>query len=250
MRLGVLVSGRGSNLEAVLTARIADLEPVLVISNRPGVRALEVAAAHGVPALVLRRRDFADAAARDAEVGRALADAGVDLALLTREEQVGLGLRPQHIPALDDDHVVRDAERVERGVDLGPAAGGGDAVRDPFRPQEGEQLAGARQRPSIGQELAEQCAVALLDHLGLVIAHRTSGLARDRAGEQAAAHPDPAVDAPAIDRQARLREGSLPREDMRIHRIDQRAVEVEDQRPGHRSPLGFRRSDPAGPAQG
>ena len=48
MRLGVLVSGRGSNLEAVLDA---GLEVVLVVSNRPGVRALEVAAAHGVPAL-------------------------------------------------------------------------------------------------------------------------------------------------------------------------------------------------------
>ncbi len=96
MRLGVLVSGRGSNLEAVLTARIADLESVLVISNRPGVRALEVAAAHGVPTLVLRRRDFADAAARDAEVGRALADAGVDLALLAGYDQL---LQPSYFAA-------------------------------------------------------------------------------------------------------------------------------------------------------
>ena len=44
MRLGVLVSGRGSNLEAILDA---GLDVALVVSNRPGVRALEVAAAHG-----------------------------------------------------------------------------------------------------------------------------------------------------------------------------------------------------------
>ena len=83
MRLGILVSGRGSNLEAVLRGRPRGIEPALVISNRPGVRALEVAAAHGVPALVLQRADFGgDSAARDGAIGRALADAGVQLALL------------------------------------------------------------------------------------------------------------------------------------------------------------------------
>jgi phosphoribosylglycinamide formyltransferase-1 len=96
MRLGVLVSGRGSNLEAVLGARIPELEPVLVVSNRPGVRALEVAAGHGVPSLVLRRADFTDAAARDAAVGHALTDAGADLALLAGYDQL---LRPSYFAA-------------------------------------------------------------------------------------------------------------------------------------------------------
>lgn len=96
MRLGVLVSGRGSNLEAVLGARIPQLEPVVVVSNRPGVRALEVAARHAVPSLVLRRRDFTDAAARDAAVGHALTDAGADLALLAGYDQL---LRPSYFAA-------------------------------------------------------------------------------------------------------------------------------------------------------
>jgi phosphoribosylglycinamide formyltransferase-1 len=83
VRLAILVSGRGSNLEAVLRGRPRGIEPALVVSNRPGVRALEVAAAHGVPALVLRRADFGgDGSARDAAIGRALTDAGVALALL------------------------------------------------------------------------------------------------------------------------------------------------------------------------
>jgi phosphoribosylglycinamide formyltransferase-1 len=87
VRLGVLVSGRGSNLEAVLAAvrggRLPGVEPVLVVSNRPGVRALEVAARHAVPARVLRRGDFGgDAEARDAAIGRALSAARIDLALL------------------------------------------------------------------------------------------------------------------------------------------------------------------------
>jgi phosphoribosylglycinamide formyltransferase-1 len=92
VRLGVLVSGRGSNLEAVLTAvangRLEGVEPVLVISNRPAVRALEVAIAHGVPTRVLPRRDYPDAAARDAASGEALRAAGVDLALLAGYDQL------------------------------------------------------------------------------------------------------------------------------------------------------------------
>lgn len=85
MRLGVLVSGRGSNLEAILDA---GLDVAVVISNRPGVRALEVAAARGVRALVLRRADFPDADARDAALGVAFARAGVELAVLAGYDQL------------------------------------------------------------------------------------------------------------------------------------------------------------------
>jgi len=97
MRVGVLVSGRGSNLEAVLTAGPPRVEVVLVISNRPGVRALEVAAAHGVAARVLRLAGFGgDAAARDHAIGSELAAAGVELAVLAGYDQV---LRPSYFGA-------------------------------------------------------------------------------------------------------------------------------------------------------
>ena len=43
------------------------------------------------------------------------------------------------------------------------------------------------------------------------------------------AHPDPAVHAPAVDRHARLRQRLLPGEDVRVHGVDQRPVEIEDQ---------------------
>ena len=85
MRLGVLVSGRGSNLEAILDA---GLDVALVISNRPGVLALQVAAAHRVPARVMRRADYGDAAARDAAIGAALVDARVQLAVLAGWDQL------------------------------------------------------------------------------------------------------------------------------------------------------------------
>ena len=97
MKLGVLVSGRGSNLEAVLDASLPEVEPALVISNRAGVRALEVAAAHGVPSLVLARADHGgDASLRDAAIGRALERAGVGLALLAGYDQL---LRPSYFAA-------------------------------------------------------------------------------------------------------------------------------------------------------
>lgn len=95
MRLGVLVSGRGSNLEAVLHA---GFEFSLVISNRTGVRALAVAAAHAVPTRVLSRADFADAATRDGAIGRALTEAGVELAVLAGYDQL---LRPSYFAAFD-----------------------------------------------------------------------------------------------------------------------------------------------------
>ena len=90
MRLGVLVSGRGSNLEAIL---VAGLGVAIVISNREGVRALEVAAAYDVPRLVVRRSSFADAAARDAAIAAALSEAGVGLAILAGYDQL---LRPSY----------------------------------------------------------------------------------------------------------------------------------------------------------
>jgi phosphoribosylglycinamide formyltransferase-1 len=92
VRLAFLVSGRGSNLEAVLSAvadgRLVGVEPVLVISNRPAVRALEVAGAHGVPSRLVARADYPDASARDAAAGGALSAAGADLALLAGYDQL------------------------------------------------------------------------------------------------------------------------------------------------------------------
>jgi phosphoribosylglycinamide formyltransferase-1 len=92
-RIGVLVSGRGSNLEAILAA---GLPVCLVISNRPGVRALSVAQRHTIATRVLRRADFPDADARDAAIGHALTDAGVTLAVLAGYDQL---LRPSFFAA-------------------------------------------------------------------------------------------------------------------------------------------------------
>jgi len=100
MRLAVLVSGRGSNLGAVLDAvadhRLPNVQPVLVISNRAGVPALAVASAHEVPSRVLTRAAFASPDARDLAIGTAIADSGAELALLAGYDQL---LRPPYFAA-------------------------------------------------------------------------------------------------------------------------------------------------------
>jgi phosphoribosylglycinamide formyltransferase 1 len=57
MPIGILVSGRGSNLEAILDAvdkkYITKGEVMVVVSNKPGVGALELAKKHHVPTVVL-----------------------------------------------------------------------------------------------------------------------------------------------------------------------------------------------------
>ncbi len=62
-RLVVLISGRGSNLQAILDQAASGELPVevaAVISNRPGVQGLERARQTGVPALELDHQHFAD----------------------------------------------------------------------------------------------------------------------------------------------------------------------------------------------
>ena len=60
MRVGVLVSGTGTNLQALLDAELAPAEIAVVISNRPGVKALARAEAARVPAVVVDHKAFAD----------------------------------------------------------------------------------------------------------------------------------------------------------------------------------------------
>ena len=69
IRLVVLISGRGSNLQAILDQAAGGELPVevaAVISNRPGVRGLERARQAGVPALELDHKQFADRPAFEA----------------------------------------------------------------------------------------------------------------------------------------------------------------------------------------
>ncbi len=81
-KLGVLISGRGSNLAALIEAGHTPDYPAeiaLVISNRPGAPGLDFAAGAGIPAQVIDHKDFASRGAFDTALDEALRDARVDL---------------------------------------------------------------------------------------------------------------------------------------------------------------------------
>ncbi|GMG83294.1 phosphoribosylglycinamide formyltransferase [Paralimibaculum aggregatum] len=80
--VGILISGRGSNMTALVEAMQrapGPAHPALVLSNRPGAGGLETAARLGVPTAVVDHRAFPDRERFDAAVNSRLAEAGVEL---------------------------------------------------------------------------------------------------------------------------------------------------------------------------
>lgn len=91
MRVGVLVSGRGSNLRALLAAfppghRLVQI--VSVISNRPGCPALEHARAAGVPTHIVARQEYASREEQQGAMAELLRAARVDLLVLAGFDQI------------------------------------------------------------------------------------------------------------------------------------------------------------------
>jgi phosphoribosylglycinamide formyltransferase 1 len=84
-RLGVLISGRGSNLQSIIDAMAArrlDATLAVVISNRSDAPGLQRAREANVEAVVLNPRDYADRTAYDAAIADALHSRRVSLVCL------------------------------------------------------------------------------------------------------------------------------------------------------------------------
>ena len=85
-KIAVLVSGGGTNLQALLDAQKAgDLsagEIALVIASNPKAYALTRAAQAGVPAVVCSRKELGSQAAFEAAISQALAQHGIELIIL------------------------------------------------------------------------------------------------------------------------------------------------------------------------
>jgi len=85
LRLGVLASGRGSNLQAIIDAIEAGRLPArlaVVVSDREQAPALGRAARHGAPALSVSPKDHGDRAAYDRALRQTLHAHGVELVCL------------------------------------------------------------------------------------------------------------------------------------------------------------------------
>lgn len=80
-RIVVLISGRGSNLRALVEARLS-LEVAAVISNRADAGGLAFAAQHGIATQVVDHTAFADREAFDAALGDAIDAQAPDLVVM------------------------------------------------------------------------------------------------------------------------------------------------------------------------
>lgn len=85
LKLGVLISGRGSNLQSLIAACATQGFPakiVCVISNKADAKGLDHARAANIPALVVSHRDYADRPSFEAALDAALEAQGVQLVCL------------------------------------------------------------------------------------------------------------------------------------------------------------------------
>ncbi|MBQ2732783.1 MAG: phosphoribosylglycinamide formyltransferase [Clostridia bacterium] len=85
-RIAVLVSGGGTNLQALIDAQhrgeLGNGEIALVLSSKPDVYALERAKSNGIPCVVVPRKEYADIAAYSKALTDTLVNADVDLVVL------------------------------------------------------------------------------------------------------------------------------------------------------------------------
>lgn len=143
-RVAVLVSGGGTNLQALLDDPEIRPHVVLVLSDRPGVRALERAAEAGVEAVVVDPAEHGDREAHTKAVVAELEARGVDVVVsagymrILGSEAVErwrgrfLNVHPSLLPSFPGMHGVADAlaagvkvtgvtvHLVDEGVDSGP----------------------------------------------------------------------------------------------------------------------------------
>ena len=123
LKVGVLVSGSGTNLQAIIDAANEGLpvEVVLVVSSRPDAYGIERAKAAGIPTLVLNRDVYADPKAADKRIADALVEAGaqyvvmagymrkVTPVLLNAFPDRVLNLHPALLPSFKGAHAIQDA---------------------------------------------------------------------------------------------------------------------------------------------
>ena len=116
--IGVLVSGEGSNLQALVDA---GLPVAAVASSRPAVRALERAAAAGLPAEAFELDTFDDRVQRDTTMANWLQEHGVRLVVcagymhllttpfLERFPERIVNVHPSLLPEFPGAHAIDDA---------------------------------------------------------------------------------------------------------------------------------------------
>ncbi len=124
LKIGVLLSGSGTNLQAIIDAIAHDTLPVEivhVVSSRPDAYGIERARAASIPVTVLNREVYADPQAADARIVEALRAAGAEYVVMAgymrKLTPVVLDAFPDHVlnlhpallPSFKGAHAIQDA---------------------------------------------------------------------------------------------------------------------------------------------
>ena len=171
LNLAILISGRGSNMEALLSAAANPAypaKPVLVASNRPDAKGLETAAAAGIPTLAIDHKLYGkDREAFERELDKALTEAGIEIIALagfmrvltpwfvTRWEGRMINIHPSLLPKY------KGLDTHQRAIDAGDAEAGCTVHWVSAGVDEGEIIAQAA-IPILPGETADSLAARLL----------------------------------------------------------------------------------------
>lgn len=147
LKIGVLVSGSGSNLQSIIDCIVAgklDAEISVTISNKPDAYALERCKKHGIPTVVIRHQDFPTRETFDRRMIDILKEHAVDLVVMAGFMRVLtpvflnafpmkiMNIHPALLPAFPGTHVQQQAldhgvrfsgctvHFADEGVDTGP----------------------------------------------------------------------------------------------------------------------------------
>lgn len=129
LNIAVLLSGSGTNLQAIIDAIAAgtlNARIVHVVSSRPDAYGIERAQAAGIPVMVLNRDAYADREAADARIVETLQAAGAEYVVMAGYMRMVtpvmlnafpdrvLNLHPALLPSFKGAHAIQDA--FEAGV--------------------------------------------------------------------------------------------------------------------------------------
>lgn len=124
LKIGVLLSGSGTNLQAIIDAIAEDglpVEIVHVLSSRPDADGIERARAAGIPVTVFDRTVYEDREAADGRIAAVMAEAGAEYLVMAgymrKLTPVVLNAFPDHVlnlhpallPSFKGAHAIQDA---------------------------------------------------------------------------------------------------------------------------------------------
>jgi len=81
-KVGILVSGNGSNLQAIIDEKIASCEIALVISNKPDVYAIKRAQSNNIPVEIINNKNFETRQEFERQLIKSLDNRGIELIVL------------------------------------------------------------------------------------------------------------------------------------------------------------------------